>query len=148
MRWQPDPTFYPSPKMAMEAPAERLAYVAMLNPTLRGVRRNGGNRRRSRIEIVWQNGGPGGHAERRRRTAPLRLERLQFVFVPVFAAPPYGAPLPGSSGSAVVPHPHPRHEAGPAESQDREGDRTGNSDEADRVQPSSHRPLRARRHLH
>src|SRR6266568_5377087 len=36
MRWQPDPTFYPSPKMAMEAPAERLAYVAMLNPTLKG----------------------------------------------------------------------------------------------------------------
>ena len=36
MRWQPDPTFYPSPKMAMEAPAEKLAYVAMLNPTLQG----------------------------------------------------------------------------------------------------------------
>ena len=36
MRWQPDPTFYPSPKMAMEAPAERLAYVAMLNPTAKG----------------------------------------------------------------------------------------------------------------
>ncbi len=33
MRWQPDPTFYPSPRMAMEAPAEKLAYVAMLNPT-------------------------------------------------------------------------------------------------------------------
>ena len=37
MRWQPDPTFYPSPRMAMEAPAEKLAYVAMLNPTRRGV---------------------------------------------------------------------------------------------------------------
>ncbi len=36
MRWQPDPTFYPSPKMAMEAPAEKLAYVAMLNPTKNG----------------------------------------------------------------------------------------------------------------
>ena len=29
--WRPDPTFYPSPKMAMQAPAEKLAYVAMLN---------------------------------------------------------------------------------------------------------------------
>jgi methanethiol oxidase len=29
--WTPDPTFYPSPKMAMEAPAEKLAFVAMLN---------------------------------------------------------------------------------------------------------------------
>ena len=32
-RWTPDPTFYPSPTMAMEAPQERLAYVAMIDPT-------------------------------------------------------------------------------------------------------------------
>ena len=31
--WRPDPTFYPSPKMASEAPAEKLAYVALLNPS-------------------------------------------------------------------------------------------------------------------
>ena len=30
--WKPDPSFYPSPKMAMEAPAETLAYVSMLCP--------------------------------------------------------------------------------------------------------------------
>ncbi len=30
--WKPDPTFYPSPKMAMKAPREKLAYVAGLNP--------------------------------------------------------------------------------------------------------------------
>lgn len=30
-RWIPDPTFYPSPRMAMKAPPEKLAYVAMLN---------------------------------------------------------------------------------------------------------------------
>jgi selenium-binding protein 1 len=29
--WTPDPTFCPSPKMAMEAPPEKLAFVAMLN---------------------------------------------------------------------------------------------------------------------
>jgi selenium-binding protein 1 len=29
--WRPDPTFYPSPKMAMQAPPEKLAYVALLN---------------------------------------------------------------------------------------------------------------------
>ena len=29
--WKPDPTFYPSPKMAIEAPREQLAYVAILN---------------------------------------------------------------------------------------------------------------------
>src|SRR5215212_3669239 len=30
--WTPDPTFYPSASMAMAAPTERLAYVAVLNP--------------------------------------------------------------------------------------------------------------------
>src|SRR5713101_4709432 len=29
--WRPDPTFYPSPKLAMQAPPERVAFVAMLN---------------------------------------------------------------------------------------------------------------------
>ena len=29
--WRPDPTFYPSPTMAMQAPPEKLAYVAMLD---------------------------------------------------------------------------------------------------------------------
>ena len=32
-RFRPDPTFYPSPTMAMQAPAEKLAYVALLDPT-------------------------------------------------------------------------------------------------------------------
>src|SRR6202050_3464435 len=31
MLWKTDPTFYPSPKRAMQAPAEKLAYVAALN---------------------------------------------------------------------------------------------------------------------
>lgn len=29
--WQPDPTFYPSPRLAMQATPEKLAYVAMLH---------------------------------------------------------------------------------------------------------------------
>jgi selenium-binding protein 1 len=37
MLWKTDPTFYPSPKLAMQAPAEKLAYVAALNA-------NGGDR--------------------------------------------------------------------------------------------------------
>src|SRR5947199_10285053 len=35
---RPDPTFYPSPAMAMQAPAERLAYVALLNAGNNGQR--------------------------------------------------------------------------------------------------------------
>jgi methanethiol oxidase len=30
--WRPDPTFYPSPKLAIEAPPEKHAFVALLNP--------------------------------------------------------------------------------------------------------------------
>jgi selenium-binding protein 1 len=30
--WTPDPTFYPSPRLAMQAPAETLAYVAEFDP--------------------------------------------------------------------------------------------------------------------
>jgi selenium-binding protein 1 len=30
--WRPDPTFYPSPKLAAQAPAEKFGYVALLNP--------------------------------------------------------------------------------------------------------------------
>ncbi len=32
-QWRPDPTFYASPELAMDAPSEELAYVAMLDPT-------------------------------------------------------------------------------------------------------------------
>src|SRR5688500_7754327 len=31
-RWQPDPSFYPSPRLAMRAPPETLAYVAAFDP--------------------------------------------------------------------------------------------------------------------
>ena len=30
--WTPDPSFYPSPRMAMKAPPETLAYVAAFDP--------------------------------------------------------------------------------------------------------------------
>ena len=32
-RWQPDPSFYPSPRLAMQAPAETLAFVAAFDPS-------------------------------------------------------------------------------------------------------------------
>src|SRR5687767_4625037 len=30
--WKPDPSFYPSPRQAMEAPPEKRAYVAVISP--------------------------------------------------------------------------------------------------------------------
>src|SRR5499433_1249252 len=38
MALRPDPTFYPSPRMAMQAQPERLGYVALLNVTKNGKR--------------------------------------------------------------------------------------------------------------
>ena len=43
-RWTPDPTFYPSPTLAGAAPAEELAYVALLAPD--------GNGRRDGLGVV------------------------------------------------------------------------------------------------
>ena len=37
-RWKPDPTFYPRPALAGEAPAEQLAYVALLAAAANGQR--------------------------------------------------------------------------------------------------------------
>ena len=35
-KWRPDQSFYPSPKMAMQAAPEKLAYLTLLNPALQG----------------------------------------------------------------------------------------------------------------
>jgi selenium-binding protein 1 len=35
-QWKPDPTFYPSPRMAMQGPKETLAYVVAFNPEQNG----------------------------------------------------------------------------------------------------------------
>jgi 56kDa selenium binding protein (SBP56) len=32
VQWTPDPTFYPSPRLAAKAPPEKLAYVASFDP--------------------------------------------------------------------------------------------------------------------
>jgi selenium-binding protein 1 len=34
--WKPDPSFYPSPRLAMQVPPERPADVATVNPNLDG----------------------------------------------------------------------------------------------------------------
>src|SRR5688572_13503239 len=36
-QWRPDPSFYPSPAMAMQALPEALAYVSLINPARQGV---------------------------------------------------------------------------------------------------------------
>ena len=74
--WQPDPSFYPSPRMAMKAPAETLAYVAAFDPE---------RQQPDAIAVVdvdpasptyAQIVGTVDDAQCRRRAAPFRLERL------------------------------------------------------------------------
>ena len=47
--WTPDPTFYPSPRLAAQAPPEKLAYVVAVRTRSAGARRHGRGRRRSRL---------------------------------------------------------------------------------------------------
>ena len=35
LRWNPDPSFYPTARLAMESPAEKFAFVAALAPDLK-----------------------------------------------------------------------------------------------------------------
>jgi selenium-binding protein 1 len=51
--WKPDPTFYPSPRLAMDAPPEKLAYVAAFNPN--------GNGRADKMTVVDVDGESSGY---------------------------------------------------------------------------------------
>ena len=145
---RPDPTFYPSPGMAMQAPPERLAYVTLLN-----VNGNGKRDAMGVIDLdpqflrVRQPGGPGGFSTRRQRAASLRLERVQRVPLPAGPARAHGAPLPHRAGHRIVADSHPRYEAGSQAAENREGDRAGRVHQQDRVHRAAHDSLRARRHL-
>ena len=50
--WTPDPTFYPSPKMAMDAPQEELAYVVIVNPKNDGRPDALGERQRRYVTVL------------------------------------------------------------------------------------------------
>ena len=83
--WTPDPTFYPSPRLAARAPAEKLAYVVQFDPERRrpdglaAVDVDPGSSSYGQIVGKTELGG-------RRRDPSLRLERLQLVPVPERAA--------------------------------------------------------------
>ena len=145
--WRPDPSFYPSPRMAMQAPAEKLAYVAAFDPS---------RAKPDAITVVdvdpeigelLPDRGPGRHAQSRRRAASFRLERLQLLPVPERAAPACRAALSRGAGPALLAHAHPRHQARPEEPADRAGDRARRDRAQGRLQPPAHHPLRARGHL-
>jgi methanethiol oxidase len=97
----------------MEAPAEKLAYVALLNPA---------GERPDAIGVVdvdptsptYGRSSARPTCPARRRAAPLRLERVQLAPVRLRAPPAHGAALPGGAGHPHIAHCDLRHEAGPA----------------------------------
>ena len=108
-RWTPDPTFSPSPRLAMDAPPETLAYVALVEPDQRS--------RPDALGVIDLEQGSDTYGKivstlempARRRAAPLRLERLQRRALPLVAAPARRAPLPARARPALVAHAHHRH---------------------------------------
>ena len=97
---------------------ETHAYVATLNtgherrPRARRARPSSTSRRARRTygQLVGRLDMP----ERRRRAAPLRLERLLVGAVPVGAAPARRAPLPARARPALLAHPRRRRQGRPA----------------------------------
>ena len=111
VQWRPDPTFYPSPRMAAKAPAETLAYVATFDPERRKPDASPSSISIPRASRYSQDRRHRGHAECRRRAASFRLERLLLLPLPQRAASAHRAALSGGAGPALVAHPHPRHQA-------------------------------------
>ena len=90
---RPDPTFYPSPRMAMKAPAETLAYVVAFDPkgkipdqmTVVDV----DPKSKSYAKIVGKTDMPNAGDE----LASFRLERVQLLPLPERAPSPHRASL-------------------------------------------------------
>ena len=114
-RWTPDPTFYPSPRLAGSAPPETLGYVALVEPDAGGpARRARRDRSRAGLVRLRLDRLDARDAEPRRRAAPLRLERVQRGALPVVAAAARRAPLPARARPALLAHVRHRHQARPA----------------------------------
>ena len=143
--WRPDPSFYPSPRMAMQAPAEAAGLRRRVRPFARQPDAlavvDVDPASASYAQIVGQV----GDAQRRRRAAPFRLERLQLLPLPERAAPACRAALPrraracaprASTSSTPSPIRRTRKIVKVIEPEE--------IAEQGRLQPAAHRPLRAR----
>ena len=110
-------------------------------------RRPRGRRRQPVLVGLRHRHGPARHAERRRRAAPLRLERLLVGALPVGPPPPRRAALLPDPGPALVADPRRRRQGRPARAEAREDDRGRRAREAHRLLAAAHPALRPRRHL-
>ena len=146
---RPDPTFYPSPGMAMKAPAERLAYVTLLNvggrtasatPWASSTSSRGSS---GYGTLVGQVDFPHGDNELHHfgwnacsaclcPQAPHAHMERRYLIVPGI----------GSSRIHILDT-----KPDPEAAENREGDRAGRVHQQDRLHLAAHDSLRARRHL-
>ena len=123
---RPDPSFYPSPQLAAEAPPEKLAYVTMVNGTDDG--------RPDAIGVVELDPDSAEYGTLVGRVdMPEAGDQLHHFgwnacsscLCPWAPHPHTEASLPGGAGYPFVEHLHPRHEARPTQSADHQNDRRG-----------------------
>ena len=146
--WTPDPSFYPSPRMAMKAPPETLAYVAAFDPD-----------RKTPDAIAVVDVDPKSQdllarsSARRRCPTPATSCTIsagtpaRSCLCPNAPHAARRAPLPGGAGPALLAHPHPRHQARSEEAEDRQGDRARRGRGQGRLHAAAHGALRAGGHL-
>ena len=143
----PRSQFLPLPAHGNEGRTRDAGLRRRLRSRSQDARRHRRGRCRSQVEVLLADHRYHGDAERRRRAAPFRLERLLLVPVPQRAARSRRAPLPGGAGPQVLAHPHPRHQARSEEAEDRQGDRARRGGGEGRLHAPAHGALRAGGHL-
>ena len=149
-RWTPDPSFYPSARLAMEAEpgALRLRRAARARPVRRGPTRSacstsspappptGRSSRRSRCRTPATSCTTSAGTPAARRSARRRRTRTS-------SGATWSCPACASSRIHILDtKPDPRA------AEDREDDRAGRAGQQDRLLPPAHRPLRPGRDLH
>ncbi len=146
--WKPDPTFYPSPRSAMQAPAETLAYVVRVNPT--------GDGRPDAITVVDVDPTSGSYGQ--------LVGEVEMTH-PGDELHHFGWNACSSMLCPNAPHPHVERryliapglgssrvyvidtKPDPTQPADRQDDRAGGGGGEGRLRQGAHRPLRTRRHL-
>ena len=100
---RPDPTFYPSPRSAMQAPPEKLAYVVILNPN--AALNSNGDGRPDALVVLDLDGDSETYGQVVGRVdMPNTGDELHH-----FGWNACRAPLPDRPGSALLTPPHHRH---------------------------------------
>ena len=150
-RLTPDPSFYPSPAVAAEAPPETHAYVVTLNTGTNG------DRAPDALTVLDLEAGSAtyGQVVGRLDMPNVGDELHHFGWnacsvraLPVGAAPARRAPLPARPRPALVAHPRRRHQGRPAPAEARQDHRAGGDRRArPATSRAAHHPLRPRRHL-